>query len=60
MRLLIIKHHISSSGIVCVFFDETFQSFVKFHQNAHDSVGKEGTQRARLVLGRKRVRPSLC
>jgi len=52
MRILSIKHHTIGSGIVWgFFFDENFQSFVRFHQNADHSVGKEGTQRARLVLG---------
>jgi len=54
------KYHISSSGILWVFFDGNFQSFVRFHQNTNHSAGKEGTRRARLVLGGGRVRPSLC
>jgi len=54
------KYHISSSGIAWGFFDGIFQLFVRFYQNANHSVGKEGTRRARLVLGGGRVRPSLC
>jgi len=57
MRLLSMKYHINSSCIVWVFLDGIFQSFVRFHQNANQSSGKEGTQRARLVLGVGRVRP---
>jgi len=60
MRLLSMKYHISSSGIVWVFFNGIFQPLFRFHQNANHSVGKVGTQRARLVMGGGRVRPSIC
>jgi len=42
------------------FFDGIFQSFVILHQNAEHGGGKEGTRRARLVVGGGKVRPSLC
>jgi len=45
---------------LCGVFDGIFQSFVIFHQNANHSCGKEGTRRARLVVGGGKVRPSLC
>ena len=60
MRLLLMKYHISSSGIVWGFFDGIFQSFVRFYQNANHIVDKEETRRARLMLAGGRVRPSLC
>jgi len=51
VRLLSTKYHMSSSDVVWGGLNGNFQSFVRFHQNADHSGGKQGTQRARLVLG---------